>query len=230
MTMEAENTKKSGGGLQNNYLVQAWLVLFLSIAFGAILAGVQMYMGPMIEQNKINETLEKVPAIILGEKNLQEITAAGQHLDVVPRNIAVKKAGRDKFYSVYETRLQGAPKGWVVKAKGPGYADNIEILFGLTPDLSAITGIFILDQKETPGLGNKIVDDDWRGQFINAPVNPPLSVVKTGASKPGEIDSVSGATISSVSVTNLINTTIGDLRQPLTESPTETEKGGKTNG
>lgn len=229
MTMEATvNTKK--GGLQENYLVQAWLVLFLAVMFGAALAGVQMYLGPVIEQNKLNETLERVPALVLGEEKLQEITAAGQHLEVTPRTITVKKAGREKFYNVYEARLQGAPKGWVIKTKGAGYADNIELLFGLSPDLNTITGIFVLDQKETPGLGNKIVTDEWRGQFVNAPVNPPLSVVKTGSTRPGEIDAVTGATISSVSVTNIINTSIGDLRQPLAESPKQMEKGEGTNG
>ncbi|MBC2709938.1 MAG: FMN-binding protein [Desulfosarcina sp.] len=197
--MDAENKKP--GGLRKSSLVQAWLVLVLAVGFGVSLAGVQLALGPVIESNKINETLEKV-----------------------------KKSDRAKFYSVYEARYQDGLKGWVVKTKGQGYADTIELLLGLSPDLRTITGLFVLDQKETPGLGNKIITDAWRGQFIDAPADKPLIVVKTGASRPGEIDAVTGATISSRSVTAMINTAIGDLRKPLTAGPSAAGKGGKNNG
>jgi electron transport complex protein RnfG len=69
--------------------------------------------------------------------------------------VSVQKAGRAKFYSVYEARYQGGLKGWVVKTKGQGYADTIELLLGLSPDLRTITGLFILDQKETPGWATR---------------------------------------------------------------------------
>nr|WP_246805288.1 FMN-binding protein [Desulfosarcina cetonica] len=75
-------------------------------------------------------------------------------------------------------------------------------------------------------MGNKIITDTWRGQFINIPAGAPLVVVKTGKTKPGEIDAVTGATISSRSVTTLINSTITDLRQPLADKG----KGGNANG
>ncbi|BBO85365.1 hypothetical protein DSCO28_59310 [Desulfosarcina ovata subsp. sediminis] len=227
--MDAEK-KQPAGGLKANYLVQAWLVLFLAVGFGVSLAGVQLALGPVIEQNKMNETLQKVPELVLGSEAAQKMAAENQALDITPKQIAVKKPGSEKFYSVYQASYQGTPKGWVIKTKGQGYADNIELLIGLTADLKSITGLFVLDQKETPGLGNKIITDAWRGQFINAPASAPLVVVKTGATKPGEIDAVTGATISSKSVTTLINSAITDLRQPLTSGAAETGKGGKANG
>lgn len=219
-------SRKPTGGLKANYLIQAWLVIFLAVGFGVALAGVQLALGPVIEQNKLNETLRKVPELVLGSAEAQKMAAGNQQLDIVPQQIAVKKPTTEKFYSVYQASYQGKPKGWVVKAKGQGYADTIELLVGLSPDLSTITGLFVLDQKETPGLGNKIITDTWRGQFINIPADAPLVVVKTGKTKPGEIDAVTGATISSRSVTTLINSTITDLRQPLADKG----KGGNANG
>ena len=53
-----------------------------------------------------------------------------------------------------------------MKTKGQGYADTIERLLGLSTDFRSITGLFVLDQKETPGLGNKIITDAWRSQFV----------------------------------------------------------------
>jgi Na+-translocating ferredoxin:NAD+ oxidoreductase subunit G len=229
MSMDAVSEKKAGG-LGANSLVQAWLVLVLAVGFGVSLAGVQLALGPVIEQNKINETLEKVPELVLGRDLAGKMTAQNQTLDIVPQQVEVKKDTRAKFYSVYEARYQGERKGWVVKTKGQGYADTIELLLGLSPDLSTITGLFVLDQKETPGLGNKIITDAWRGQFVDAPADGNLVVVKTGSTKPGEIDAVTGATISSKSVTALINTTIGDLHTPLTNRPGTEGKGEKENG
>ena len=220
-------SEKKSFGLGSNSLVQAWLVLLLAVGFGASLAGVQLALGPVIEQNKINETLEKVPELVLGRTLATKMAGDNEELEVRPRQVEVKKGGRSKFYSVYEARYLGKRQGWVVKTKGQGYADTIELLLGLSPDLSKITGLFVLEQKETPGLGNKIITEDWRGQFIDKPADGRLTVVKTGATKPEQIDGVTGATISSKSVTGLVNATVDDLRPALTHGE---EKGGKNNG
>ena len=222
--------KSFAGGLKSSNLVQAWLVMVLAVGFGISLAGVQLLLGPVIEGNKLNETLEKVPELVLGNFLAAKMASENQTLEIVPRQVTVKKLDRTKFYIVYEARYQGDLKGWVVKTKGQGYADTIELLLGLSPDLRSITGLFVLDQKETPGLGNKIITHAWRSQFVDAPADRTLVVIKTGSSRPGEIDVVTGATISSRSVTAMINTAIGDLRNPLTTAPPSQGKGGKHNG
>ena len=227
--MDADR-EKTTGGLRASSLVQAWLVLVLAVGFGISLAGVQLALGPVIENNKINETLEKVPELVLGNDLAARMAAQNQSLEIVPRQVEVRKADRAKYYSVYEARYQGERKGWVVKTKGQGYADTIELLLGLSPDLSTITGLFVLDQKETPGLGNKIITVGWRAQFVDEPADGNLKVVKNGATKPGEIDAVTGATISSKSVTALINTAVGDLKTPLTDNPAVNRKEDKANG
>ena len=94
-------------------------------------------------------------------------------------------------------------------------ADKIELLVGFDPGMDTITGLFVLDQKETPGLGNKIITPKWRGQFIGRQLATPLAAVKGGAQKAHEIDAITGATISSKSVVNIINTAAVDLRAPL---------------
>ena len=222
-----ESEKKSfADKLKTSSLVQAWLVLLLAVSFGISLAGVQLALGPIIERNKVNETLEKVPELVLGSDLAVKMIAQNQRLDIAARRVAAAGADRDKTYRVYEARYQGELRGWVVKTKGQGYADAIELLVGFSPKLDTIAGLFVLDQKETPGLGNKIITAAWRSQFIGAPTNRSLAVVKTGATQPGEIDAVTGATISSKSVAAMVNTAIADLRKPLTEM----EKKGGDNG
>jgi electron transport complex protein RnfG len=131
--------------------------------------------------------------------------------------VSVEKPAKTVRYSVYEAKKDGALAGWVVKTAGQGYADRIEVLIGLAPDAGSLTGLFVLDQKETPGLGNKIVTDEWRGQFVGKAVDRPLAAVKGGAKGGSEIDAITGATISSHAVTSIINTAVADLRQPLAE-------------
>lgn len=215
--MTATQTEQSfGQRLKNSNIVQAWLVLTLALLFGSGLAAIQISLAPTIEVNKINETRQKVPELIFGKAKAMEMAAQKKNLHITPQFVAVDKQGKKVFYNVFKADLDGKCVGWVVKTKGQGYADKIELLIGLAPDIKTITGLFILDQKETPGLGNKIVTDKWRSQFIDKPAGTRLTVTKTGAATDTEINAVTGATISSRSTINIINTAIGDLKGPLT--------------
>lgn len=215
--MDAQATTAPSGGFRDNNIVQAWLVLCLAICFGSTLAGMQLALGPTIEQNKVNETMAKVPELILGQELAAKMAAENQTLEISPRTITVEVGGRQQSYSVFDAKYQGNSKGWVIKTGGQGYADKIELLVGLDPTLTAITGLFVLEQKETPGLGNKITFPEWRGQFIGKPIDPALTVVKTGAKAKTEIDAITGATISSRAVTTIVNSAIKALKEPLSK-------------
>lgn len=201
--------------LKENNVIQAWLVLLLAICFGGLLAGMQLAVGPRIELNKINETREKVPELVLGSEAAQKLSRDQEQLAVEPLNVTVEKPGRLLRYSVYQAKREGDLAGWVVKTAGAGYADKIEVLIGFDPAIETVTGLFVLDQKETPGLGNKIVTEEWRGQFIGKSTAKPLEPVKGGAKAGHEIDAITGATISSIAVTDIINAAAADLRGPL---------------
>jgi electron transport complex protein RnfG len=199
--------------VKTNFISQAWLVLSLAICFGAMLAGMQIALGPTIEANKVNETLERVPVLVFGAAHATELSQSG--LEINPLTVGVEKAGKTVRYNVYETKSDGNLAGWVTKSAGQGYADKIEILIGFDPRMEKITGLFVLDQKETPGLGNKILEEAWRSQFLDKPTGTALMPVKGQSTAAHEIDAITGATISSKAVTDIVNTAVADLRQPL---------------
>ena len=81
------------------------------------------------------------------------------------------------------------------------------VIFGFDPATGKLTGMKVLDSKETPGLGDKIFKDQvFVDQFFAGPETP-LVGVKIGAGKgnPNEIDTITGATISSKVVIDIIN-------------------------
>ncbi len=197
--------------------MQAWLVLILSVVFSITLAAIQVKWSPIIEENKTKETMGKIPSLITGDENIQESTN-GTPLTIKQRTIKSEKKGIIKSFMVYDAfDKAGNCAGHVVKASGQGYADKIDLLLALDSPGNNIIGLFILDQKETPGLGNRIVEKLWRSQFIGKSSDVPLVVIKGKSVNKNEIDAISGATISSRSVTDIINSTISGIKSEIAQ-------------
>jgi electron transport complex protein RnfG len=180
--------------MERNYITQAWLMLLLALAFGGGLAGVQATLNPRIASNRRAETLDQIPRLVPG-------AASGERTYIGERLVYRAQDKNDTLL------------GWVVPAKGQGFADRIELLLGLDHDLSHITGVYILEQRETPGLGCGIASPAWSRQFAGKPTGRPLVVVKASAAAPHEVDGLTGATISSTSVAGIINRTVAAMRR-----------------
>ncbi len=214
--------------LRDSYLGQAWLVLLLAVAFGATLAGVHTGLNERIEANKRNETLSRIPELVLGS----EIDAANPPLLREDRIDVELESGATLQLEIAEREIEGhqvfrvtdfandAPLGWVVRGAGPGYADQIEILIGLRPDGSELTGLYVLSQKETPALGDGITRQSFRERFVGAPTATPIEVTKSETSaeeSPSEILALTAATISSRSVCDIVNRTVADVQTGIEE-------------
>ncbi|MDO4551817.1 MAG: FMN-binding protein [Planctomycetia bacterium] len=194
---EPKNPSKHGG-----YLRQAWLILLLSIFYGGLLAWVQITLGPIIAENKKQATYRQIPDLVKGAD--------------VGRTVEHVICGTDKkektVYQAFNT--EGNPLGWVFPATGQGFADTIELLVALDNDLESITGLFVLNQKETPGLGNYIKDDsEFAKQFIGLNGNRPLVAVPLAENGKNQITSLTGATISSQTVCDIVNSVVTKYRQ-----------------
>lgn len=106
--------------------------------------------------------------------------------------------------------------GLAIKGAEPGFQDIINLIFGYDPTEGRLLGMKVLDNKETPGLGDKIVkDSSFVGEFVG--VSVPLIGVGMGRAKgaEGEIDIITGATISSRAVIAIINHQLEAMRPML---------------
>jgi electron transport complex protein RnfG len=159
-------------------------------------------------------------------KTVEMVTVPVDFIETV-RKIDVLNSPKMALFevTVRETSAKAGDEevvGYVIEAKGMGFADSITALVAVDPSCNWITGVYILDQKETPGLGDKI-RGKWINQFAGMECKDQLQVVKgltkpakgeavTAASQLGAIDAISGATISSQAVTDIVNQAVEDIR------------------
>ncbi|MBN2010670.1 RnfABCDGE type electron transport complex subunit G [candidate division KSB1 bacterium] len=166
------------------------LLLFSAIAGGA-LSVVNAITKPRIELQK-KLVLERALTTALPMANKDAIVPVEQD------NML--------YYKGYKTPDKQDLVGYAFVASGKGYSSTIETMVGVDTTFT-ITGLSILQQVETPGLGTKIEEvrygesTPWfQDQFVDKTWNG-LAVDKDG----GNITSITGATISSRAVTKSIH-------------------------
>lgn len=109
----------------------------------------------------------------------------------------------DGVVQVYQ---DGKRIGKVSVAEAKGYRSTITVLVGLD-EQGVVKGVSVLSQEETPGLGTRVAEPSFLDQFKSKPVEK-IALSSEG----GEIDAVTGATISSRAVTQAVRTTVERLR------------------
>ncbi len=95
---------------------------------------------------------------------------------------------------IYPAKKDGNLIGYAVNTYSPsGFSGNISLMAGFRTD-GTIINIAVLEQKETPGLGTKMAEPQFKDQFNDKnPADFDLKVKKDG----GQVDAITAATISS---------------------------------
>jgi electron transport complex protein RnfG len=102
--------------------------------------------------------------------------------------------GEGDSLDIYPAKNNGEVVGYAINTyTSKGFSGNIYLMAGFKPD-GTIIGISVLNHKETPGLGTKMTEPEFKEQFTGK--NPGefiLKVKKDG----GQVDAITAATISS---------------------------------
>ncbi|MFT5165302.1 MAG: electron transport complex protein RnfG [Saprospiraceae bacterium] len=188
---------------------------------------------PRIEKLRA-EALEKAIFKVIPDM----VTKRSYQLD--QNNSFTEMGSEDKakqlFYAGYDEN--GKMVGVAVEASGIGFADVLRVLYGYDPDKEVIVGFYVLESKETPGLGDKIEkDDDFLANFKALDVSllddksalkNKVIPVKHGAKEnPWEVDGITGATISSRAIGDIIGSS-AEQWVPLIYNNKETFESEKT--
>jgi electron transport complex protein RnfG len=102
---------------------------------------------------------------------------------------------------IYTVFADGTVAGYAYLAEGKGYGGYIDILVGLENE-TTLRGISIIKHSESPGLGARITEEEYRDQFIGLDIDD--AELKYDG---GQIDAITGATISSKAVADAVRTT-----------------------
>ena len=110
---------------------------------------------------------------------------------------------------------------YALRAEGPGLWGTIEVVIGFNEDISRYTGLEIIDQNETPGLGGRIADSWYKEQF-KAQVIPDfifqgkdIESAATGTAddkNDNSIDAITGASRTSESMQVIVSQAARDMR------------------
>ena len=198
------------------------LRLVATLAVAGALAGlliviVNLHTKPIIDKYRAEQLRLAVYEVLPGVANYRTLYRVDDVLeDEVPAG--AKAADFRQAYIGYDE--DGEIIGVAVSRGESGFADVVLVIFGFEPDTGILLGKKVLESKETPGLGDKIFKDrDFVDQFFARPQTP-LVAVKAGTGKglPGEIDAITGATISSKVVVSIINNGVADWRPLLQQT------------
>ena len=113
-----------------------------------------------------------------------------------------------KVSEIYEAKdASGNTVGYTLKVLPSGYGGTIELMVGIDSVKGQVSGINVVSNSETAGLGAKSTDPEFSDQYKGKPLEE-LSVLKNGTPGDTEIKAISGATITSTAVTNGVDAAI----------------------
>jgi electron transport complex protein RnfG len=170
---------------------------------GFAIVGIFLATQPRIERNRAEALEAAIFRVLEGARSRAAFVLRGA--DLVPYESGEEGLPKEEaIYAGYDEA--GALLGFAIPAEGAGFQDTIKLIYGFDAVARRVVGMEVLESRETPGLGDKIIKDaDFVSNFRNLSVDPEVVVVKAGRTNDNEVDAISGATISSKAVVRIIN-------------------------
>lgn len=140
----------------------------------ALLAYINTITSPIIAEAEEKAAREAMEEVLAEADTFEQIT-----LDTMPERVT-------------EIYRAGNNAGYVFMLKTKGYGGDMKLICGIKSD-GTIEACKTLSHAETSGLGSKTAEDPYRNQYVG----------KT-ADTLDQVDSISGATISSTAYMNAI--------------------------
>lgn len=140
--------------------------------------------------------------------------------------------GGKRLHAAYGA--DGALVGVAVEGAGMGYQDTIRLIWGYAPDAQTAVGLKVLESKETPGLGDKILTDpaflaNFRALDLalerDALAHPVVAVKHGEKSAPWQVDGITGATISSKAIAKIVSESAAEWAPRIRARRAELEEG-----
>ncbi|WP_221797985.1 Na(+)-translocating NADH-quinone reductase subunit C [Oceanobacter mangrovi] len=123
----------------------------------------------------------------------------------------------EKFAAVFIVADGDNIQKIILPVHGYGLWSTLYGFLALQGDMDTIVGLGFYSHAETPGLGGEVDNPKWKSLWVGKHVfndkgQVAISVVKGGAEEgnPNQVDGLSGATLTSRGVNNLVRFWVGD--------------------
>tara|TARA_B100000282_G_scaffold285069_1_gene250220 strand:+ start:73 stop:807 length:735 start_codon:yes stop_codon:yes gene_type:complete len=181
-----------------------------------------------IQTDRVDEEFSKIKTVFVDFETdkLVIIDPAYDHIKaasnpdlstVIPKadDIAVLKR-RENIGTIYVwVDEQNDIEKLVLPIRGYGLWGTLYGYLSLDSDLNTVRGIEYYDHKETPGLGGEVDNPNWKSDWYGKRIynddgSVALYVTKGASSTDYEIDGISGATLTTNGVSNMIKYWLGE--------------------
>jgi H+/Na+-translocating ferredoxin:NAD+ oxidoreductase subunit G len=196
----------------------AWKLLatlaIAGAAAGWLIVTVYNLTLPAVQKHAAEQEAGAVSEVLKAPARWDTLYLVGHALSKMPP-AGVDKQAAEKAFVGFDAG--GRRLGVAVTSAEPGFQELITLMIGFDPATGTLTGYKVLDQQETPGLGQRIeTDTAFGGQFAGRAA-PLKGVKKRAAEDPSQVQTISGATISSRAVIRIINDAVAKWR-PLVQA------------
>jgi Na+-transporting NADH:ubiquinone oxidoreductase subunit C len=195
----------------NAYIIIYSTVLVVIVAF--LLAFVFKALKPMQDANVALDVKKQI-LYSLNIRGLDGQEAEAKYAQVVKSE---EKAG-EKLYYVCDIDGQ---KKYVFPLKGMGLWGGISAFISVNDDLNTIFGAYFNHESETAGLGAEIKDSqEWQEKFQGKKIfgddgQLAIGVVKKVENAASEVDCVTGATLTSNGVSDMLRNGLSEYIEAL---------------
>lgn len=187
-------------------LYPVFFMVAVTVFFTVILSGInELSIRTIEKQEKL-----KIQTKVLNSLGVDYGRDDDKIIQIYGEIIEEKELNGMKYY---EARTGGIVDGYAFTVEGAGLWGRIEGILALDSELSSIMGIEFISHSETPGLGGRIEEIWFLEQFRHIPIEYEEGE-HTLVFKPslgGNVDAISGATITSKAVLKILNESIDEI-------------------
>ncbi len=181
-------------------------LVVITVLAGVGLAGVFNMTRGTIEEQELKKKLNSYKTVLQGAEEFEYDEALASAVESLGGKPYGTDFGRSYINEVAVGRdASGEAVGYVVSAtSADGFDGNITLSLGIGTD-GMIEGIEFTELNETAGMGMRCAEPAFKDQFAGVSVDRFTLNKAGGSTADNEIDSVSGASVSSGAVVNAVN-------------------------
>lgn len=191
-------------GIVRDAIILFFITLFAGLALGAVH---EVTLEP-IAQAQLAANTATYKQVYPEAASFEEVEGAADLIAAAAADLASQGYGNVRVDAAQAALdANGSVIGYLITSNSSdGYNGDVQISVGVTAE-GNLTGVGFLSISETPGLGMKAKEPEFKDQFAGKPAAT-FEVTKMAPSADNQIQAISGATFTSKAVTGAVNAAV----------------------